>query len=184
MNQLVVAAGVCLEGAGYSRLPSPIAIGGIPFRDLIVYTGPVGSIDLILLVEDAGAEQRRLVVTVERVARALDVAGSRRPLCAIICSSQGLDREFIDDMSRTCRVIVVDESAPASDLLASILPLSFAGPLGQRQERELDLAGELKVGPHRADLAHLIDLSRRDAGAVRIGYIEWLDGSFSGGGEL
>ena len=117
-----------LLDAGYRSVSSPLVIGGLKFDFPAALVGTETSPDLILIADTAFAQEERLVTKLEGVARALDVARSKRPLTVVIAGPRPSSAN-LETMSRVCRVLptgtVLDKDAEGSlrNWLAVLLPL-------------------------------------------------------------
>ena len=84
MTGPVARAAGLLAGAGFSALPQPVDVAGIPFCFSAMLSS-ARSLDLVVLIDtfESGSEEtmRREVVG---LSRALDLAKSRRPLTVVL----------------------------------------------------------------------------------------------------
>jgi len=114
--------------AGYRSVSTPLVIGGLKFDFPAALVGTETSPDLILIADTAFEQEERLVAKLEGVARALDVARSKRPLTVVIAGPRPTSAN-LETMSRVCRVLptgtVLDKDAEVSlqNWLAVLLPL-------------------------------------------------------------
>jgi hypothetical protein len=117
-----------LLDAGYRSVSAPLVIGGLKFDFPAALVGAETSPDLILIADTAFEQEDRLVTKLEGVARALDVARSKRPLTVVIAGPRPSSAN-LEAMSRVCRVLptgtVLDKDAEGSlrNWLAVLLPL-------------------------------------------------------------
>lgn len=117
-----------LLDAGYRSVSAPLVIGGLKFDFPAALVGAETSPDLILIADTAFEQEERLVTKLEGVARALDVARSKRPLTVVIAGPRPSSSN-LETMSRVCRVLpagtVLDKDAEGSlrNWLAVLLPL-------------------------------------------------------------
>jgi hypothetical protein len=117
-----------LLDAGYRSVSAPLMIGGLKFDFPAALVGTEPSPDLILIADTAFEQEERLVTKLEGVARALDVARSKRPLTVVIAGPRPSSAN-LETMSRVCRVLptgtVLDKDAEGSlrNWLAVLLPL-------------------------------------------------------------
>lgn len=149
-----------LVGAGYIPLPTPIAIGGLKFDVPAAFLGSDPSPDVIVAVDTVSEDQNRLLRKIEGIARAMDLAGSKRPLTAVVLGPKPAS-SVLDAMSRVCRVLPVgtildgDAEEKLGNWLAVLLPLrlpelgaGIANPL-------LELSGRVDdLDPEIADLVN------------------------------
>lgn len=114
--------------AGYRSVSAPLVIGGLKFDFPAALVGTEPSPDLILIADTAFEQEERLVAKLEGVARALDVARSKRPLTVVVAGPRPTSAN-LEAMSRVCRVLptgtVLDKDPEASlrNWLAVLLPL-------------------------------------------------------------
>ncbi|TCT11044.1 hypothetical protein [Paralcaligenes ureilyticus] len=117
-----------LEEAGYRSVSAPLVIGGLKFVFPAALVGTEPSPDLILIADTTFELEERLVVKLEGVARALDVARSKRPLTVVVAGPRPTSAN-LEAMARVCRVLptgtVLDKDAEDSlrNWLAVLLPL-------------------------------------------------------------
>ena len=117
-----------LSESGYREILTPLVIGGVTFDFPAALVGTEFSPDLILVANTEYEEEKRLLTKVEGVARALDVARSRRPLTVVVAGPRPASKT-LESMSRVCRVLpagTVLNSDPVTSLrnwLAVLLPL-------------------------------------------------------------
>lgn len=122
-----------LSQAGYRLLPHPLAIAGLLFDLPAALIGENPSPDLVIVADTALEPERNVLRKIEGVARALDVARSRRPLTAILVGPRP-GAVTIDAMTKVCRVLpigVMQQGAATSLLenwLAVLLPLHIPEP--------------------------------------------------------
>ena len=119
-----------LNAAGYKQLAQPFKVSALPFEFAAAFVGHEKALDLILVVDlFVEKNESRLVQKIQSLARALDLAGSRRSLTIILVGT-GLDPAATEAISRVCRVLPLgvppDEEAAEQyirDWLAVLLPL-------------------------------------------------------------
>jgi hypothetical protein len=173
-----------LESAGYKRVGVPLQIAGIKFEVSAAFVGTSTSQDLIVVADTAFASdsEKRLLRNVLAIARALDVAGSTRPLTVVVAGARPT-ASTMEALSKVCRVLPVGV-ADGSDLesalknwLAILMPLhipkprqDIADPLGQVGWEARDMSSEI---------AALIDLAPRGQSAVEHQLYEILKSALS-----
>lgn len=122
-----------LTGSGYRRLSSPLSITGLSFEFPAALIGENPSPDLVLVADTAFESDTRILRKVEGVARALDVARSKRPLTAILVGPRPT-ASVLDAMTKVCRVLPTgvirpdDTSGLLQNWLAVLLPLALPEP--------------------------------------------------------
>jgi len=137
-----------LTAAKYRPSLRPLTVASVPFEFAAVLVGTGRAPDLIIVVDTVAEPEHRIRQKIDSLGRALDVAGSRRPLTAILVGPRPSDMT-LDVISRVCRVLPVgtptggDAESQLRDWLAVLLPL----PLPDSDQTVADPQGEL--------LAHL-----------------------------
>ena len=160
-----------LRGAGYRRVATPREIAGVKFELPMALVGNPPSPDLVVIADTAFEDERRILKTIEGVARALDVARSKRPLTAILAGPRPRS-SVLDAMSRVCRVLpigtVVADSDPDAVLrnwLAVLMPLRLPEPTAGIADPMNEIAGRLVgIDP---ELTELLSLAARGSDAVK-----------------
>jgi hypothetical protein len=133
-----------LTAAKYRPASRPFTVASIPFEFAAVLVGTGRAPDLIVVVDTVAEPELRVRQKIDGLGRALDVAGSRRPLTAILVGPKPSDIT-LDIMSRVCRVLPVgtptggDAETQLRDWLAVLLPL----PLPDPNQALADPQGEL-----------------------------------------
>ena len=165
----VVQVREALSGAGYSPVPPPLEIGRIRFDGVELMTASEGSIDLVLILDSL----KDPAVLVERLTRALDAVGSRRPLTAIVIADADAGAEAVEvrSMMRFCRVLTVGDGISVPAALAPLLPLEFEDESGDMHGLTLS---DLEAQPVAEGLTHLFPNDGDDESAVRMRLADWL----------
>jgi hypothetical protein len=116
-----------LEEAGFTRMPTPLEIGGIEIEAAAAFVGKPPLSDLIVVGDTLTQTPRGLHQSIEGVGRALDMMGSRRPLTLVVVGPRP-ESSILTSLSRYARVLAVGEQADESTLsnwLAVLLPLKL-----------------------------------------------------------
>ncbi len=117
-----------LKEAGYRELSLPLTIASVPFDFAAALVGTGKAADLIVVVDTVQDSESRTRQKINGLGRALDAAGSRRPLTAVLAGPRPLD-PTLDAIAGICRVLPVGTptGADADQLLrkwlAVLLPL-------------------------------------------------------------
>jgi hypothetical protein len=168
-----------LAEAGLSPLTPPVVVAGIPFDFSAILTADA-TLDLVVLVdtvEDGPEEEARREIS--GLARALDVAGSRRPLTVALIGprwSELTERA----MARVARVLVCevvvddDEKATLRDALAVLLPLTLKMSPEEPTESWANVRAQLEEGTGGQDLADLLGAAPRGAGLVHDALVRFI----------
>lgn len=170
-----------LQGAGFDKLPPSFTIGSVSFDSMNAFLGAPDSLELVVVVEltalaaPARAEVRWLV---ERVARALDAAESRRPLTAVLLSEVSVPSELIDSLLRVARVVTVNGDLETASQLAPLLPLPSILSGAEDTDAIERLAPFVRGNRDAPQLRRLIEDSRRGGAAVEARLSSWLSAAF------
>lgn len=172
-----------LATGGFEVIPPPLTIGGIPFEVLRAYAGGPGFLDLVVAVDCLGMTQNELrqrYWLIERIARALDQAGSRRPLTAVLLHDPAAARVPVEDFLRVARVLLVTGVANAEDELAPILPVVLVptSDVGRDPLEQLIDVYAQRTSSER--LVELINAARHSPAAVERQLASWFDEALSG----
>lgn len=144
-----------LQGAGYRSLAMPLTVASMPFEFAAALVGEQRAPDLIVVVDTVLDVEVRVQQKLEALSLALDVAGSRRPLTAVLVGPRP-GRVTLESIGRVCRVLPVGTPVGPSgdselnDRLAILQPLplpqpsnTLADPIGElRQQMPLDVPPE------------------------------------------
>lgn len=166
---------------GFASIGSTLRVAGVPFDVVGSYVAGPGSLDLVVVVdatEGTSDQLQRGFWLIERVARALDQAGSRRPLTALILHDDGAKRVPTEDFLRLARVLLVTGENRVPHELAPIMPLVFEKSSGTGQDPMADLLERNRSGKHGSRRAALIEAARHGADHVETTLLEWLDEPF------
>lgn len=156
--------------AGYRLVSAPLVVGGLKFDFPAALVGTETSPDLILIADTAFEQEERLVAKLESVARALDVARSKRPLTVVVAGPRPAAAN-LEAMSRVCRVLptgtVLDKDADGSlrNWLAVLLPLRLPEahtPIADTLEQLLKLGAGLDQ-----EVANLVVPAKQGSQAVQ-----------------
>lgn len=166
---------------GFQSIGSSLVVGGVPFKVLGAYAAGPGFLDLVLVVdatEGTSNQLQRGYWLVERVARSLDQAGSRRPLTALILHDDTAARVPTEDFLRLARVLLVTSADRVERELAPILPIVFETNSDTAEDPLQDLLKRNRSGKDGPSKVSLIDAAQLGAGQVEAALLEWLDQSF------
>lgn len=180
MSAPVERAERVLADAGFTVLPQPINVAGIPFRFSAMLSSN-RSLDLVVLIDtfESGAEEtaRREVLG---LSRALDLAKSRRPLTVVLLGqrwSEVTERA----MTRVARVlrcdIVLGEEAreiALREALAVLLPLELPASRDEPEQSWSSYKAELHQDVADPELAKVIAVATRGSGQVKRALVDFL----------
>lgn len=181
MSGPVERVATLLASGGYLQLSSPIAVAGVPFEFDAVLVGTERAHDLVIVIDTVLASDRRLSQQVEALGRALDVAGSLRPL-SVVTVGPPPRPEVLDVMSRIARVLVVHPHGSGDDLidaLAVLLPLNVPTPSSEAHEGLSNVAAWAASSSDPAGVLSLIPSSKFDADAVSKALAKYLSSPFA-----
>lgn len=122
-----------LAAAQFKRIETPFNLAGIQFDIPAAFIGTGTSSDLILLVDTATQNTKRIQHQVEGVARALDSLQSMRSLTTVVTGPRP-SSAFVDSVSRVSRVLPMgvsvdsQQDADIRNWLAVLLPLELPEP--------------------------------------------------------
>lgn len=168
-----------LEASGYSRLQTPVVIGGIALDLGLALRGPSDSLSLVVVVERPPTREDALRAywQIQRLARALDAVGSCRTITVILLGGTG-EGLLMNELQEIGRVLTVDDTLPVDRLLAPLLRLSVPAP----SEVALDGLAEVRSaakGQHARALLNLIAAAGDGDGAVEARYAAWINDAFA-----
>jgi hypothetical protein len=174
-----------LTEAGFATIDNPLTVGGVPFDVIRAYVAGPGFLDLIVVIDSTGgmpSQLRQNFWLVERIARALDQAGSRRPLTAVLLHDADAARVPTEEFLRLARVLLVADINTVASELAPILPIVLKPTTQLGRDPLEDLLVFYGSGRYSDKASRLIELARGGARAVESGFAEWLDEAFVGSG--
>lgn len=169
-----------LIDSGYVQLQSQIAIAGVPFNFDAVLVASERAYDLVVVVDTAMVSDNRLRQQVEALGRALDVAGSLRPI-SVVTVGPPPSADVLEVMSRIARVLVVSadgQAANVRDALAVLLPLHVPPASAATSEALSEVAAWVEASPDRAGLDSLVSAATGGAAAVSDSLAVYLDQPF------
>jgi hypothetical protein len=140
-----------LLGANFLLMKQPLVVASVPFEFPALLIGTGNSPDLIAVIDSVTDTEPRIRQKLDGFSRALDVAGSRRPLTAVIAGPKPSDAT-LGVLGRVCRVLPVGtpsgEGADAAlrDWLAVLLPLRLPDANAATADSSGELAKALPVG--------------------------------------
>jgi hypothetical protein len=126
-----------LKEAGYRELSLPLTVASVPFEFAAALVGTGKSSDLIVVVDTVYDSDALTRQKIDGLGRALDVAGSRKPLTAILAGPKPHD-PTLEAIGLVCRVLPVGTPTGA-DATRLLLPLQLPNP----SEFTADTPGEL-----------------------------------------
>lgn len=175
----VARAQALLAEGGFEPLTPPITVTGIPFAFSAMLVAD-DSLDLVVLidtVEDGPEEGIRREV--DGLARALDVAGSRRPLSVVLIGPRWseLTERAIGRVARVlvCDVVVGDRAEAAlHDAVAVLLPLELAPAPQEPGDSWATVRKQLEARVGGATVAPLLAAAPRGSAQVERALLQFL----------
>jgi hypothetical protein len=138
-----------LTEAKYRPRAIPLTVASVPFSFAAVLVGTGNSPDLIVVVDTVEeSDEIHLRQKINGLGRALDVAGSKRPLTAVLVGPKPSDLTLYA-IGRVCRVLPVgtptgkDADTELHDWLAVLLPLPLPDPSQAIADPQGELSGRL-----------------------------------------
>lgn len=167
-----------LEGAGYTRLPEVLVIGGMKLDFSAAFVHQKSSTELVLVADTAGEDDALLVRKTHGVARALDVSRSRRSLTLVLAGPRPKPAT-LESLGRVCRVLPVgsvtsaDADVVVRNWLAVLLPLT----LPQAEGSAINPLTNLGALAAKLDepLRRLVDVATKGEFAVSHGLHQLID---------
>jgi hypothetical protein len=163
-----------LTGACYRQLPRPFSVAGLPFEFAMAFAASEKGHDVVTVIDlTSDTAERAFVQRVQALARALDLARSRRPLTAVLVGAMP-DEGTVETLSRVCRVLPVgapsEQSADQTlrDWLAVLLPLPELEDLSGVADWEAELSKELAAAGNDEQTKKLKSAAFRSAEAVEV----------------
>ena len=175
-----------LERGGFSPIEPPLTIAGIPFDVLRAYRAGPGFLDLVVVLDGTDNSPKQLQQSywlIERIARALDQARSRRPLTAVILHDPDSARVPTEDFLRLARVLLVTDANRVADEVAPIMPMVLEPSNEVGRDPLEDLLDSYRGAPDSETTVPLVEAARLGPGRVEAVLGEWLDGAFTDRGE-
>lgn len=163
----------------YQTLAPSVTIGAIPIEFRWLLKGPPNSLNLIA-VEDCPTNREgelRLHWKVQRLARALDAASSRRSI-SLVLVGDSLDARLLGDLQSVARVLIVSDALPVDRLLSPLLPLRVPTASETTLDGPAHLRSAVK-GRYSNALRELAAAGRQGPKSVESRYAAWIDDSFT-----
>jgi len=163
---------------GYTILPSPLQLGEISLDIDLVCSGPTDRLDLVGIADrpETREEGLRLYWQIQRLARALDAAGSRRTITVVVVGGVD-DPRLSADLQTVARILAVDDSLPIRRLIAPLLTLKLPAATQTTLDGIAQVRAAVK-GRHSAALLELVQSAADGPDGVTAKYLSWVDESF------
>lgn len=134
-----------LEESRFKKLQVPFSLSGISFSFPAAFLGQQRSNDLVLILDTNFESESRISRRVQGLTRALDLAGSRKPLTTVVLGKNA-EASFLESLSYLSRVIPLQGASfqEAKNRLAILLPLEIPQPNNTITEPLTELLSELE----------------------------------------
>ncbi len=157
--------------AGYRKLDMPLTAASVPFDFTAAFVGTERSSDLVVVLDTVDERQEfAMQRKIEGLSRAMDVAGSRRPLTAILVGPRPR-MKTLDLIGRVCRVLFVGGSVGTGensvrDALAILLPLKLPLPEETTTNPIEALSASVPADTEKGVFEALLAATEKSAGEV------------------
>lgn len=175
-----------LKGAGYRQLDLPLIIASVPFDFAAALVGTGRAPDLIVVIDTMQDSDARTRQKIDGLGRAMDVAGSRRPLTAVLAGPRPAE-PTLTAIGRVCRVLPIGTPTGSGadrllhEWLSVLLPLELpdSGEAGATTSSEL--AQHLPNGLEPRVTTSLLEAAPHGTEAVRAALRDLIAGALDGG---
>jgi hypothetical protein len=161
-----------LSDAGYRTVAMPMAISNVAFEFPAALIGTGRSQDLIVVMDSSVDAETRIRQKIEALARALDVAQSRRPL-TVVLTGRRPSQPLLEALTRVCRVLPTEPLPSGAsgqvlrDKLAVLLPLDIVGMAQTIADPHAELGDRVKSLRNKEAVRNLIAASHHGSDRVR-----------------
>lgn len=180
MSRPVARAQEVLAGAGLSALKQPVDVAGIPFHFSAMLASE-RSLDLVVLIDTfESAPEETMRREVAGLARALDLAESRRSLTVVLIGKRWSEvtERAMTRVARVLRCEVVsgdeDREAALRDALAVLLPLELTPAPDEPEESWSSIRAELEQDLADPGLGRVIAAASRGPTRVKGSLLQFL----------
>lgn len=182
-QHLIDEARRLLASEGYRLIDPPFLVGDVLLDLEGILEGPAETLSLVMVASaPANREERhRLYWSVQRLARALDAAGSLRSVTVVLSASSQVTAEFVSEVQSLARVLTFDEKLPMRRYLAPLLRLELSASESESHNGLERLETYVRGKRSGKELLTLIAAARDGAPAVRDRLRVWMDDSFAAG---
>lgn len=173
-----------LTDNSYVKMSPLITIGDIELEVPDLWESPPENMDLSLIADrpDSRESSLRLYWLVQRLARALDSASSRRTVTVILIGEPSPTTD-LNELLELARVLVVDGSLATKRLIGPLLRLRLPATATSQLDGIAEVVAAIDKKQYSRELLRLIDASSAGASVVSDRYRAWLDESFAKGGS-
>jgi hypothetical protein len=168
-----------LEAAGYRQLDLPLVVASVPFDFAAALVGTDRIPDLVVVVDTMNDADIRSRQKIDGLGRAMDVAGSRRPLTAVLAGPRPAE-PTLSAIGRVCRVLPigtlagVDADRLLQEWLSVLLPLNLPDASGAGVTASGELAQHLPTHLDPRLKALFLEAAPRGEDAVQTAFRDLL----------
>lgn len=169
-----------LADNGYAEVSPKVTIGDVQLDVADLWESRPENMDLSLIASrpDSRESTLRLYWLVQRLARALDSAPSRRTVTVILIGEPS-PNTGLSDLLELARVLVVDGSLTTARMIGPLLRLRLPATASAQLNGIEELAEAITQKRSARELLRLIDAASGGASMVSDRYRAWLDESFT-----
>lgn len=174
-----------LVNNGYVELSQQVTIGTVELNISGLWESPLENLDLTIIIDRPGSRETALQLywLVQRLARALDSASSRRTVTVVLIGQPSPTTD-LGELLELARVLPVDGSLETERMIAPLLRLQLPATATSQLDGIAEVADSVANEPAARDLLRLIHAASGGANMVSDRYREWLDESFARGEAL
>ncbi|GGJ73293.1 hypothetical protein GCM10007173_35390 [Glutamicibacter ardleyensis] len=164
---------------GYVEMSNKVTVGDIQLEISDLWESPQENMDLSMIIErpDSRESELRLYWLVQRLARALDSASSRRTVTVILIGEPS-QNSGLSELLELARVLVVDGSLATERMIGPLLRLRLPVTATSQLDGIADVVIAIGKNQSTRDLMRIIHAAEAGAGAVTDRYRVWLEESF------
>ncbi|WP_146087863.1 hypothetical protein [Rathayibacter sp. AY1D2] len=165
---------------GYVEVPSQVKIGDVELDVPDLWESPRENMDLTLIVDrpETRESTSRLYWLVQRLARALDSASSRRTVTVILIGEPSSNIN-LSELFELARVLPVNGMLATERMIGPLLRLQLPATATSQLDGIAEVTAAIKEKPDADDLLRLIYAASAGASVVSDRYRVWLDESFA-----
>lgn len=165
---------------GYVEMSPQVTIGDIQLEIPNLWESPPENMDLSLIIDrpDSRESALQLYWLVQRLARALDSAISRRTVTVILIGEPS-PNTGLSELLELARVLVVDGSLATERMIGPLLRLRLPATATSQLDGIAEVAAAIGKKQSARDLLRLIHAASAGASVVSDRYRAWLDESFA-----
>lgn len=169
-----------LAANGYVEISPQVTIGDVQLEVPNLWESPPENMDLSLIIDQPDSRESALQLywLVQRLARALDSAISRRTVTVILIGEPS-PTTGLSELLELARVLVVDGSLATERMIGPLLKLQLPATATSQLDGIAEVADAIGKKQSARDLLRLIHAASAGASVVSDRYRAWLDESFA-----